>query len=401
MKSSIVNLQRTAIVAGIGLAIFVSGAALTAFENMNELSIITAAQAAEGSGSGGGHEGGSGGKQQGKGAANKGSQTKRGGNHEIDRILGEDASEEDSDRPPWAMGNKEANPHSGTSGSKGGSTKKGTDYGDIWVILRDDEGTPILDAVNGNVQPCLDLACTTYVQLTADGELPAEYTSQVIGVEFGRLNVARSPSKVTEHSLVEALSKLDGGTLGVDVTLDPAGRLVVDGSAIDSPLENLALYVALLTAPVKDGVVTLSITTNVEGSGDTTYTFSVPEDVRLDLAASMLAAASDKTGDLTVDEIVNISKFLGVDDELAALVGDYTYDRDTIYGDVSVWVLKQSTDADGNTIYIPTEVDVIDVVTFNTTPAIDGDANGIDRFTQAADDAVQVLEYVHDNAIDQ
>lgn len=29
------------------------------------------------------------------------------------------------------------------------------------------------------------------------------------------------------------------------------------------------------------------------------------------------------------------------------------------------------------------------------------DGNGIDTFTQAADDSVQVLEYVHDNAIDQ
>jgi hypothetical protein len=272
---------------------------------------------------------------------------------------------------------------------------KGGDYGDIWVILRDDLGNPILDA-NGNIQPCLDAACTTYVQLV-DGELPPEYASQVIPVEFGRLNVARAPSSVIEHSLIEALTKLDDGVWGTTVTLDPAGRLVIDGVAIDSPLENLALYQALLTAPVVDGMVTLSVTTSVEGGGTETYTFSLPASERLDLAASTLAAASDKTGDLNVDEIVNISKFLDVDDELAALVGSYSYDRTDTYGDVQIWVLVETSPG----IYTATLVNVMDAVTFNTVPTIDADNNGVDRFAQAADDSVQVLEYVHDNALDQ
>lgn len=264
------------------------------------------------------------------------------------------------------------------------------------MILRDDLGNPILDA-NGNIQPCLDAACTEVVQLTADGELPPGYADSVIPVEFGRLNIARSPASVLEHSLVEALAKLNDGVFGEDVTLDPSGRLVVDGSAIDSPLENLALYEALLTAPVVDGMVVLSITTHVEGGGNVTYTFSVPEDIRLDLAASAIAAASDKTGDLNVDEIVNISKFLDVDDELAALVGDYSYDRTDTYGDVKVWVLVEISPG----VFEPRLVSVVDSITFNDLPAIDYDSDGIDRFAQAADDSVTVLEFVHDNALDQ
>lgn len=264
------------------------------------------------------------------------------------------------------------------------------------MVLRDDLGNPILDE-NGNVQPCVDLACSETIALTEDGELPPEYADTVIEVEFGRLNISRSPSSVLEHSLIEALSKLDGGVLGEDVTLDPSGRLTIDGSTIDSPLENLALYEALLTAPVDDaGNVTLSVTTSVEGGGTVTYSFTVPESVRLDLAASAIAAASDKTGELTVDEVVNISKFLEVDDDLAGLVSDYSYD-DSIYDTVKVWILVETSPG----VFETREVVVSDYVTFNPVPAIDGDTDGIDRFTQAADDSVQVLEFVHDNAIDQ
>jgi hypothetical protein len=317
----------------------------------------------------------------------------RGGNKSVGDILAEEG-EDDSDRPAWAQGNKEANPHRG-EGSAGGDTQKGGDYGDIWVILRNDDGTPVLDA-NGNVQPCVDLACTETVQLTEDGELDPADASKVIEVEFGRLNISRAPSSVLEHSLVEALSKLDGGELGVDVTLDPSGRLTVDGSTIDSPLENLALYEALLTAPAVGGVITLSVTTQEEGGGEVTYSFSVPESMRLDLAASAIAAASDKTGELTTDEVVNISKFLGVDDELATLVPTYTY-SDSVYDDVKVWVLVETSPG----VFEPQLVNITNYVTFNPVPAIDGDDNGIDRFTQAADDAVQVLEFVHDSAIDQ
>lgn len=395
MKNSILNFKRNSLIAGIALALFAAPAMIPVMYTGSAVAgVISEAQAAGDGGSNGSHQGAMGAERGGKGQKGASGSAQRGGNKSIGDILAGE-SDEDSDRPVWAGGNKELNPHRG-EGSAGSDIKKGGDYGDIWVVLRDDLGNPILDS-NGNLQPCLDAACTQIVQLTADGELPPEYADSVIAVEFGRLNISRAPNSVLEHSLVEALSKLDGGVLGTTVTLDPSGRLVVDGDAIDSPLENLALYEALLTAPVVDGVVTLSITTNVEGSGNVTYTFSIPESERLDLAASALAAASDKTGDLNVDEVVGISKFLGVDDELAALVGDYTYDRTDTYDDVKVWVLVETSPG----VYTATEVSVIDQVTFNTVPTIDDDDNGIDRFAQAADDSVQVLEYVHDSALDQ
>lgn len=383
MKQNLTNPRKTALAAGIAVALF-AGTTMMSTDSMFYLS--NDVHAAQGSGQG---QQGSGQGQKGK---HSGARGMRGGNKNIGSLLAED-DDDDSDRPPWAgVPGNEGKPGGGSGGS---DTRKGADYGDIWVILRDDAGVPILDE-NDNVQPCLDPACTEVAKLTADGELPPEYADQVIEVEFGRLNIARSPDKVLIHALEEALSKLDDGEYGTTITLDPAGRLVVDGATIDSPLENLALYASLITTPAVGGVVTLSITVDVEGGGTVTYDFSIPESDRLDLAASAFAAASDKTGFLTVDEIMGISGFMEIDDALSSIVPDFTYDRTATYEDVQVWIMFEVSPG----VVVPKLVDVLDEVEFNDVPAIGGDG-GIDAFTQAADDALQVLEYVHDNAIDQ
>ncbi|WFM73224.1 hypothetical protein [Halomonas sp. CKK8] len=296
----------------------------------------------------------------------------------------------------------------GAGGGGGPDSGKGGDYGDIVIILRDDDGTPILDD-NGNVQPCLDAACEEVIQLVQeeDGkyEIPAEYADQVIPVEFGRLNVARSPESVTDHSLAELLSKMDGVEITAETLAemtDTSGRLITpDGATIDSPLENLAFYIALLEAtnedPV-DGLYTLSISTNPHGDEPAeSYSMTVDADIVLTLAASALAAGSDKYGDLTIDEVMGISGFLGVADELSALVSSdsYSYSPDDLYGGVTVTVLQEVV-IDGTTYYQPTEVNLLDEVVFNTVPTIEDNGYGIDTFTQQADDSVQVLEYVHD-----
>lgn len=338
----------------------------------------------------------------------------RQGRQDIIDLLAED--EEDSDRPSWAgQPGNEGKPGGGNSGS---DRTKGDDYGDIVILLRNDDGTLYHPNDDESVTVAI-LSDGSQVELI-DGELP-EGTILPEGVtlqevEFGRLNVARSPTTVIEHSLTEALSKLDGLELLVDenVTLDASGRLVVDGVTIDSPLENLALYEALLTSPVTvndDGVsvVTLEATASSDGQ-DVTYTFTVPQDTVLELAASALAAASDKTGDLTIDEVVGITGFLG-DDVLTALETYVTngsidgYDSTVTYDGVEISVLiPTDTDGDGTIdVYVPTVVNLLDVVDFNTVDAssiFENNDGGIDIFTQMADDAVQVLEYVHDNALE-
>jgi hypothetical protein len=374
----------------------------------------------------GGHKG----QGSGKSTASKGSgqgmagQGMRQGKKSISDILSAEADEddgEDSDRPAWAgVPGKEGKPGGGNAG---GTTKKGGDYGDIVVMLRDDSGELIVEKDGDNTITYAVAPDGTLITIV-NGEIPEG--ADVQAVEFGRMNIARSPASVLEHSLVEALSKLatipvydaDGnltgytGTLdGTIVYLDPAGRLVVNDATIDSPLENLAIYKELLVSSVDaDGNLVLTATSSKDG-GSITYTFLVPADDRLDLAASAIAASSDKTGELTIDEIVGISGFLGVADELAALVSydgddadtlpDWSYDPLASYPDsLTVWVLVETSPG----VWTETQVEINDVVTF--TPVTDTSIKdnldgGIDEFTDAANDAVQVLEYVHDNAIDQ
>lgn len=379
----------------------------------------------------------------------KGSGSKRGegkgadGRGGADSVRGKILStmDDDSDAPAWARGNRELNPHSkGTQGKpEGAGSKKGDEYGDLWVILRDDNGDPILDA-NGQVQPVIIVdGLPVVVQLTdpdGDGhyELPAEYADAVQEVELGRSNVTRAPSHVISHSLEEALSKLDGLTLTSDM-LTEAGMLIVDGATIDSPLENLALYQALLTSSDtnNDGLLEVSVDYSGEG-GSGTYTFLVPESVQLDLAASLLAAGSDKTASLTVDRVITVSQFLEVDDELSTLLANYVYDGSSItYGATTTWINVQVDGMDTPTdlsddIYQSVEVNLITGATvtydgqeifvpgvsFETVPNTvdensDGildtndtnDLDGIDGFTQATDDALQIIEFVHDYSVEE
>lgn len=350
----------------------------------------TTGDSSSGGSSSGGSSTGSGGGSASGGKGNRGGSAAPRGRRTLTDVLSADAEDDDgddSDRPDWAGSpGRDGKPG---GGNFGGSTKKGGDYGDLWVILRDDNGIPILND-GGFVQP-LDVE-GNLIPLDEEGHPLDESLTQE--VEFGRLNIARSPSKVLDHALSEALSKLDGLIItpaNVDDYTDPAGRLVdADGNTIDSPLESLALYQALI-----DGMV------NDEGNiviRDGDLTLTVNSTIAMDLAASAFAAGSDKTGELNVDEVAYISGFLDVDISAALTdAGNYTYDREDTYGDVKVWVLIETAPD----VFTPQLVNIMDVVTFNDIPAIVDDGNGIDTFTQAADDALQVLEYVHDNALEQ
>lgn len=411
MKTRGHTLRKTAVAAAVVMA--VASTALIGDMPTYELGLspfISAAYARE-EGSGhagaGGQNGAMGGQRGGQGGEHAAGQGHRGGKSVAD-VLSDDGSEEDSDRPEWAQTPGRDNKPGG--GNAGGSTKKGDDYGDLFVILRDEDGTPT--AVPNAPGEVYILLSNGEVIATVDGEVPEGTDASLLqAVEFGRMNIARSPDRVLDHALLEALSKL--ATLGEDGTLvitadnlesltDAAGRLVVDGATIDSPLENLALYEALLSAQTVDGMLVLSASSSKDGT-DGTYTVLVDPSLRLDLAASALAASSDKTGDLTIDEVMLISSFLDVDDDLATLVTDYSYDTQSAYAGEMVTVLVE-TQPD---VYELKTVPLLSNVEFNTIDRYyiddDGDVEsehdgeGIDAFVQAADDAVQVIEFVHDN----
>ena len=129
------------------------------------------------------------------------------------------------------------------------------------------------------------------------------------------MSVARSPASVMDKQMADVLVNLSTAQC---LTLDPAGRLVysnpdtadVDGdgnttelvsSAVDSPLQNLAIYRELIT---KGALGTPAITLPkpfIHGYGI------------LDTAAKALGAAADKGGKINVDLVVYLNQILGLD----------------------------------------------------------------------------------------
>lgn len=347
-----------------------------------DLGVISSAQAAEDGGAkkGSANKGGTN-----KGSANKGGQ----GGASSNKIFRAPVSseEEDSDRPVWAgvKGGK-----SGGGGKPAGAgSKKGDLYGDLVILLRNPNGVPILkDGYEQVIAYYYPEGSTTLVPLTnpdgtpviiprnAEGDLLPTVTIgtttyDVFGaeVDLGRLSVARAPEKVLSHSLDEALSKLTSGT----VTLDSTGRLAVDGVTIDSPLENLALYDVYMTTGTIPNV-TLPVGFN---------------------PASLLAAAGDKTGDISIDTVVTMNSILGIN--TGTTYYDFSavqYDRYTTWKDATATVLVKVGD-----VFVPTVVNLYETV-FSSTNWVDPTVvGGADDFATAADDYLSVIQFVHDNAV--
>jgi hypothetical protein len=305
------------------------------------------------------------------------------------------AEEEDSDRPAWAgVSGRDGKPGRGNVAS---GTKRGDLFGDMYVLLRDENGVPIMiQLADGTwvVQP-VDAAGNP-LPLDAEGGLINPELA--IAVELGRLNVARSPSSVLSQQYAEVIKNIN---LADAVTVDASGRLLLtkDGveSAIDSPLANLALYVELMKTGTITGVTdpskfATSVSYLVDGTKTTSDMLS---------AASFLAAASDKAGTLTIDKVVDMNLILSVPGTLSDASGgtktyvDYatfSYDRQSVYGSTTITVLVKQSDGS----FLPTPVNVYDAVFGGTNYT---STSGVDGFAQAADDARAVIEYVHDNSV--
>ena len=391
--------QRTLVATALSLAI--TGAMIVSLAT--GLSPIAPAHAQESGGhedhdQGGGHEdqGRGGGRDGEQGQGNRGAgergQAGSGSGSVQSEVLREDvgAEEEDSDRRgPHYGGGRDA-----TGKPAGAGTGKGDLFGDLYVILRDDNGVPILDQF-GHVQP-ID-AQGNLIPINEDGEVDEANAALIQEVELGRLNVGRSPDKVTDKSYDEALASLNAASA---IRVDESGRIVVtiDGveKTIDSPLENMALYIALMEngylpgLDLQDGVSLGSLSY----LADTAFT---NDDMMM--AATLLAAASDKAGTITRDEVVYLSTMLTVDgvNPITGADGrtyvDYssaTYDRsDTYIGDVTF----VRNNGDG-TFTLLTES--IMTAVFGGT---DYTGTKLDAFAQAAEDARAVIEFIHDHPV--
>lgn len=296
---------------------------------------------------------------------------------------------EDSDRPVWAGTKGSANKPGRPNLTPG--IKKGTIYGDMYVIVRDANGVPILDAA-GNVQVYYRTADGTLVccipRDPVTGDLSTAYIP--IEVELGRLSVGRSPSRVLSAQLDEAIKSINSATA---ITLDAAGRIVLTTAAgtktIDSPLENLALYVELINTGTIAGLDASKLAAlGIVADGTVSAT-------EFKIASSFFAAASDKTIPVTIDSIVYMNTILKIDGTLPADYVDYSsfvYDRQAVYENLTVTILKTT---DGGTTWVATTVNVYDTVFASK----DLDATKVAAFTAAADDARTVINYIHEYSV--
>ena len=230
------------------------------------------------------------------------------------------------------------------SGGGGGGGGGAPDLGDLIVLHRDAWGIPILTddlcqqplAAPGVPLPADDPYYSGCTPSTSDESciipVDPETCAVLVGyetftqeVDFGRTSVIRSPLSVIEQSLGEVVTKLATAQC---TTLDPAGRLVntslIDGivfsATIDSPLENLAIYRQLMLK----GYL-----------GADANPIVLPYEV-LNMAARGLGAAADKTGKVTVDQVVYSNEIMGLTDESTYLPKICLNVREEVQGTVQL-----------------------------------------------------------------
>lgn len=324
--------------------------------------------------------------------------------------------DEDSDRPDYA--GTQGNENKPGSGNTEPGVSMGELYGDLYVIVRDENGAPILYqwvwengvpvsyyvSATGYVQP---IAITgslpqfnDLVPLDIEGEIPDAYAAYAQVVEFGRLNAARAPQTFLDRAYTEAINAINAADA---VSTDPAGRLLLinDGEekAIDAPRENLALYQKLM----KNGYLTGLTRTDL---GALAHLLPIdptvaerPDVNDLQLAAALVAAASDKTASIGIDLVVYLNSILGINGTSATDYFNFTgfaYQRQHRHGTTRAQVLQGPYPyPQGGICFTVGWVNIMDKVFGHQ------DANGYNArgFAKAGDDALKVIAYIHNWAL--
>lgn len=346
------------------------------------------------------------------------------------------------------------NGNGGGNGNSGDGPDKGDLYGDAVYLLRNpDTGVPEL--INGCIRPLSGpggavlavnadypsdgyqpeddpqsiegwYACDPQVlefdktsQKTAvaadddaDDELEAcdvitRCLDYVMEADLGRLSILKSPDRVLDSQLEEAIDKLENG----NVTLDASGRPVAGGESFDSPLLNLALFreFHLWGAIYKDPL----------SDGDPGLVYDPGEDFIL--AAAFGLGAGDDKEDPGIDlEIAvrtagiidlggQIHDLFATGDAVLPDSHEFTYEGKTRYFvNYSDFTYSRASTFPGNVCYDYFDVDqgkyvraygpIIDAV-FGGDSVLYPEAVQLTGFALAANDARRVLVFAHDNLI--
>lgn len=348
----------------------------------------------------------------------------------------DDGGGEDSDRPPYA-GPDATEPKPGTGNEEPGIAR-GDLYGDLYVVVRNANGAPIgyvwtwefaadgetlvqplsfEAAVDGGFpQPIADAALVPadwpwwdgdipLVPTDPEGHVPDAYAYLTQEVEIGRLNVARAGAEVVDNAYDEAIASINGA---LAVSLDPAGRVLLtlaDGTekTIDSPRENLALYREIMRNGFLPGLTRTDMGPlehlRVKGDGSDEID---PAD--LYRAACLFAGAADKFGDITLDMVIYVNNFLGINDPVAGAYFDfrgYTYNRGPAYAGVEPELLDDPVYIDGRLYFGLRNRSIMAEVFGGQDYPVESDVvvPGAREFTKASDDSVHTIWFIHNWAV--
>lgn len=330
-------------------------------------------------------------------------------------------------------GNGSGNGNGGGNGGNGGS---GGLYGDLVICLRTADGIPIYQEIDGEhglayypqpimvdqetFEPLQDDNNYVVFDLNEEGEVIDDPTDQYIvkEVEFGRLNIVRAPQSVLDQALQEAITALTQSGVN-DITTDASGRLIAiigledwlvnfddndlndefDDKTIDSPRENVAIYQELMGNRLNGE---LSFLTNY-GFNNSDY---------LVLASGAIAAGADKTGNVIVDEMSYMNDWLikwGDPEVLEAPnspdqkgrryfdFSGFSYERSDVYSSKFVRIRTLLPNNTWEEEFV--SLFSLDIWT-NPNKLIDyenGNSVNVTGFSNATDDAIQVLEYIHES----
>ncbi|MBE0649497.1 MAG: hypothetical protein IH595_01530 [Bacteroidales bacterium] len=317
----------------------------------------------------------------------------------------------------------------GNGGLNAGNGGGGGVYGDLVICLRTPEGIPIYQAIAGEKEvayyplPIKINALTlepvknadgTYAtfQLDEIGDVIPEAGYIVQEVEFGRLNVVRAPQSVFDKGFTEAVASLTQPGITA-IKTDASGRLVAivgaedwlvnydndplndeaNDKTIDAPREDLAIYQELMS-------------NGLDGRLSFLRSWGYTDNDVLRLAQGAFAGGADKTGTVNVDEIAYMNDWI-----VTWSSGDmpdpkgrhyyhftsYNYNRAATYANKFVRI----TELRPNGSWTYTYKSLLDIVPWTSPKLLIDYANGANTdltgFANAADDAVQVLEFIHES----
>lgn len=225
-----------------------------------------------------------------------------------------------------------------------------------------------------------------------------EYTDEV---SFGRMNVGRSPERVLRQQLTEVANLLKGPD--VVIGWDHAGRISVNGVAIDSPLQSLAIHETLMEHGQIIGAPALP---NLPWNDLAPPLPDPPMDDLdwLDYAAAAIGGAADKgdyrvAGGINLDLIVYNNRILHIPNETLwadTLEGDGTEGAlNELYIDYSGYTYKRSDKYPGCFEGFglgPDQGFLMDAVFAGQ----EFEASNIFGFATAADDSRRVISFGHD-----